>query len=150
MQKSNISFVVVGICALAALLIFNRAEIPFLNTQSSPSSTVAPANQQSEPELIPISVTIDFGGEKAVETVTQELHSETSALSALELLKAETVITKEYSFGKLVEGIDGVTNGTDNKYWLYSVNNQEASVGAAEYILQPNDQMLWEFKAYEQ
>lgn len=95
-------------------------------------------------------------------TVTQEIispdsqpnkqtFSASSSDSVLDLLKrTQTVTTKDYDFGTLVESINGVTNGTDSKYWLYQINGKAADVGASQYKLQDKDIITWEFKAYEQ
>jgi hypothetical protein len=56
---------------------------------------------------------------------------------------------KHYDFGDLVESIDGVKNGTKQKYWTFKVNGKESTVGAGAYQLQAHDQVEWKFSAYE-
>lgn len=69
--------------------------------------------------------------------------------TALELIKrTHPTETKEYDFGTLVEAIDGVKNGTDNKYWILYVNGKQATVGAGAYTIQKNDAIEWRFEAY--
>lgn len=71
--------------------------------------------------------------------------------TALELIKrTHPVVTKDYDFGTLVESIDGVKNGTDNKYWILYVNGTQATVGAGVYTIQKNDTIEWRFEAYGQ
>ena len=71
--------------------------------------------------------------------------------TALELIKrTHPVVTKDYDFGTLVESIDGVKNGSDNKYWILYVNGKQASVGAGAYTIQNNDLIEWRFEAYAQ
>lgn len=68
--------------------------------------------------------------------------------TALELLKgSHESIVKTYSFGSLVESIDGLANGTDKKYWIYYVNGQTAEVGADQYTLKAGDVVEWKFEA---
>ena len=62
------------------------------------------------------------------------------------LIKTKNPEIKEYPFGKAVESIDGIKNGTDKKYWLYSVNGKEANVGAGDYKLTQDDKVVWERK----
>lgn len=71
--------------------------------------------------------------------------------SALDLLaRTEKITVKEFSFGKLVESINGVKNGTDNKYWILYINGTQSKVGASEYIIQKNDIIEWRFEEYQQ
>lgn len=58
--------------------------------------------------------------------------------------KAEVEFS-ESSFGKLVTSIDGKSQG-DGKYWLYSVNDKEATVGASVYICNEGEEIKWELK----
>ncbi len=51
---------------------------------------------------------------------------------------------KTYSFGTLVESINGLKN-TSTKSWIYFVNGKSASVGADTYQVQPGDQIEWKF-----
>jgi hypothetical protein len=48
------------------------------------------------------------------------------------------VKTKEYSYGTLVIGIDGVEGD-----WIYYVNGKYAGVGAAAYYLDNGDEIYW-------
>ncbi|MDP2656407.1 MAG: DUF4430 domain-containing protein [bacterium] len=58
--------------------------------------------------------------------------------------------TKEYAgLGTLIDGINGVTNGTDGKYWQYKVNGVMPQIGADAYILNKGDQIEWFFAGSE-
>lgn len=71
--------------------------------------------------------------------------------TALSLLESSHKITvKKYSFGSLVESVDGLANGTDKKYWVYYVNGKTADVGADQYKLQPGDVVEWKFETEKQ
>lgn len=52
---------------------------------------------------------------------------------------------KEFSFGKQVTGINGI-NQTDDMFWIYYVNDQQATVGADGYVLQPEDVITWKLE----
>ena len=70
--------------------------------------------------------------------------------TALDVLATQaTISTKESSYGILVESINGYVNGTDNKFWTYSINGKDAPVGAGEYKLQNGDIIEWKFSSYE-
>lgn len=56
-----------------------------------------------------------------------------------------SVKTKDSSFGKMITEIAGVAQG-NNKYWLYSVDEKEATVGAQAYICQNQEDIKWELR----
>ena len=59
-----------------------------------------------------------------------------------------TFESKEYpSMGIFIDGINGI-KGEPNKYWIYSVNGEEASVSVSKYILKNGDNVLWEQKSF--
>ncbi len=54
--------------------------------------------------------------------------------------------TKTYTgIGTLVDGMYGMHNGEDNKYWQYTVNGVMPQIGADAYIPQPGDSIEWYF-----
>lgn len=67
-----------------------------------------------------------------------------SGKSAFDVLDAKAEVEySESSFGKLVTAINNTKQG-NNKYWLYSVDDKEATVGATEYICQGDEAIKWE------
>lgn len=80
----------------------------------------------------------------------------TEGTTALELLREESkaegfeLSEKTYiGLGTMVEKIGSFTNGTDGKYWTYSVNGKFAAVGADAYELKPDDRIEWTFAVPE-
>lgn len=66
--------------------------------------------------------------------------------TALALLKNHaTVETKKYSFGEMVTSVNGST-GNGSKYWMYYVNDKEATVGAGTYETKSTDTITWRLK----
>lgn len=57
------------------------------------------------------------------------------------------VQTQDYEgLGSLVVQIGAWRNGTDEKYWQYTVNGEVPMVGADRYVIQNGDSIKWEFK----
>jgi hypothetical protein len=66
--------------------------------------------------------------------------------SAFDVLNQKAKVEfSESSFGKLVTSIDGKSQG-GGKYWLYSVDEKEATVGATAYICTGKEEIKWELR----
>lgn len=64
-------------------------------------------------------------------------------LAKRENFKIEFTIYK--GMGVFIEGIDGVKNGTDNKYWQYWVNEELPMVAADEMKVKGGEKIEWKF-----
>jgi len=64
-------------------------------------------------------------------------------LSAKENFKIEFTVYQE--MGVLIKSIDGVKNGTDNKYWQYWVNGELPMVAADKKEVKTGDKIEWKF-----
>lgn len=112
-----------------------------------PSPTPTASTTISPDQTFTITQTIVYGQNQASNSAQIDVKKGETAFQALTTHHETT--TKQYDFGTLVEGINGVENGAQDKYWMYYINGQEASVGATEYQVQPGDDIRWEFKAYD-
>ncbi len=52
---------------------------------------------------------------------------------------------KDFSFGKQVTAINGIEQG-EGKYWLYTVDGDEASSSADTYVCHDQEQIEWQLK----
>lgn len=69
--------------------------------------------------------------------------------NALELLKAShQVETQSFSFGEMVQSIDG-KKATASEFWAFYVNGAQAQVGADSYQTKPTDTIEWRLEAIE-
>lgn len=133
-----ISIVLIILASIFAISFFrNRASTtqPITQTQNSVVKNI-------------VTQKINFGSDKPVETIEVEFDADESVLSILR--RTNDIKVKEYSFGTIVESIDELVNGTDNKNWMYFVNEKEATVGAGDYKVNAGDVIEWRFKAYEE
>jgi len=64
-------------------------------------------------------------------------------LAKRENFKIESTIYE--GMGVLVENIDGVRNGTDNKYWQYWLNGELPMIAADKKEIKEGDRVEWKF-----
>jgi len=63
--------------------------------------------------------------------------------TAFELLSRDHVVTyQQFDFGVLIEAIDG-EESTNDRFWLFYVNGEQAQVGADQYTTTDGDTLLW-------
>lgn len=92
-------------------------------------------------------VTRDFGQEVLAEAERGELNESDTVIR---FLQSEREVETAYG-GGFVESIDGLESAgaggvTD---WFYFVNGIEASVGAADFALNPGDVVQWDYREWE-
>lgn len=67
--------------------------------------------------------------------------------NALEILKeTHQVETQSFSFGEMVQSIDGV-KAPATHFWAFYVNDELAQVGAGDYQTKPTDTLKWKLEA---
>lgn len=75
--------------------------------------------------------------------VSYNCEKNSSAFDGLVKQTKGNVETKDYSFGKMINSINGVKGGTDNKYWIYFVDEKSASVSADNYKCGGQEKIEW-------
>lgn len=66
--------------------------------------------------------------------------------NALEILKSShKVETKTFSFGEMVQSIDGISSPSTH-FWAFYVNGKQAEVGAGDYQTKPEDEISWKLE----
>lgn len=66
-------------------------------------------------------------------------------LAQREIFKIDFTIYQ--GMGVLVKSIDGIENGTDNKYWQYWVNGELPMVAADKKEVKVGDKIEWKFES---
>ncbi len=56
------------------------------------------------------------------------------------------LVTKDYDFGKSIDGIGDDLAGTDNKYWLYYINGEMAIQSADKQEVKSSDRIEFKFE----
>lgn len=118
--------IVIGLIGGFVLTSFNQ------NLGNSATSNLV-ANE--DPELI--------NGLKSNQTGTILSFTAVAGKTVLETLTELAVVeTQKSVYGDYVTGINGVSSSAE-KFWLFYVNGQPATVGAGEYIAQAGDIIEW-------
>ena len=70
-----------------------------------------------------------------------------SGSSVFDLMTACNIPFEEQ--GGFVTSINGISQDTDaGKYWIYYINGEYASVGAADYIVMDGDEITWKLEGF--
>lgn len=141
MKKQWLYIGLAGLGLAAVLLISNQALPKAARTANSYSAAQTNVSALVKTE-------IDNGTIKQNYSYTP-LASE-SALALLKRIAKDKGITldiKTYSFGDLVNGINGVTgNDKTGYYWSFYVNGTMSTVGASAYTVKAGDTIAWRYQ----
>lgn len=132
-----------GLIALTTLSLAACGDIATQEAASSEKSSSAVESQQKETFAVVVSLEQDG---KEVEGATKEVKVEEET-TVLELLKEQYEVVEKDGFIVSVEGME--QDEEAGKYWMYEVNEEEPTVGAAEYIVNDGDQVKWFLNALQ-
>ena len=118
-------YLLISVLILTAILAVFYIIFSRMQTEVQPSS-----NQYSPSPIV-------------LEKVSYQCEAGKSAFDVLD--EKNEVEYSESSFGKLVTAINGKSQG-EGKYWLYSIDEKEATVGANAYICIGKEEIKWELK----
>lgn len=115
-------------------------------TQDTENAEVASSSEVSTAEQTTMAVSFSFEeDEKTITELAKEIEVE-EGQTVLEALHDNYEVTEDGGLVTAVEGIE--QDEAENKYWMYSVNDEQPTVGAAEYVLQDGDEVKWTLNAY--
>lgn len=60
--------------------------------------------------------------------------------------REKVVVEQDPQDGSIVESINGIKNGTGNKYWSFYVDGQIPNKGAGKYITKGGEEIVWKFE----
>lgn len=89
---------------------------------------------------------------RSIETLAQKCQISyvgVEGKNALELLKSShQVETQSFSFGEMVQSIDGIKSPASH-FWAFYVNDKKAEVGAGDYQTKTGDTLSWKLEKIE-
>lgn len=124
MFKKLILLILIAFVSYFALTIYFQPQIKKVLRVSEPAST--PSSKNGAANII-----YDCQKDKSAFDILKE--------------RSRNVGVTEYPFGKLVEAIDGVRNGTDGKYWTFFIDDKLASTSADNYNCKDKEKIEWKF-----
>ncbi|ALV21750.1 DUF4430 domain-containing protein [Carnobacterium antarcticum] len=133
--KLKLGLVVAASLALVACSDTNQ---PAGNESSSVASSEMTATS-SAVETVAVSINVQEAGEDLPDA-NKEIKAEAGE-TLLEAMEKNYDITEKEGFISAVEGHE--QDDKAGKYWLYTVNGEQAAVGAADYILEDGDTIVW-------
>lgn len=102
----------------------------------------------TESSVVETTVSVSFSFEED-EKELADLAKETDVQegqSVLEALKDNYEVVEDGGLVISIEGHEQVEK--ESKYWLYTVNDEQPTVGASDYILEEGDEVKWSLNAY--
>jgi len=116
-----------------------------IGTQEAVSSESSSLVESQTKEMLSVAISLEQD-EEEIEGTTKELEVEVGT-TVLDLLSEQYKVVEEDGFIVSIEGIE--QDEEAKKYWMYEVNNEEATVGAAEYEVEDGDQVKWFLNAWQ-
>ncbi|MFB1050460.1 DUF4430 domain-containing protein [Paraliobacillus sp. JSM ZJ581] len=89
-------------------------------------------------------VTITISENKQQEIISEKVIQLKEETNLLTILKENFTIVEEDGFITSIEGKK--QDASENRYWMYTVNDEHANVGAGEYDLSPDDKVNFDLQ----
>lgn len=140
MNKQIKIFSGIFVIALAILIVVGLS-----SKNNTTTSTIKTTTEQNR--TFPITLSIEHP--TAPKTYTMTAQEGETAMAVTEKASQQYDLqlgVKEYSFGKMVESIDGLSaDQSANQYWTLYINGQMSNVGASDYKVKSGDTISWKY-----
>lgn len=133
--------------SIKLILLASSALLVTACGSSSQEADSKPATS-TESRVVETTVSVSFSFEED-EKELADLAKETDVQegqSVLEALKDNYEVVEDGGLVSSIEGHEQVEK--ESKYWLYTVNDEQPTVGASDYILEEGDEVKWSLNAY--
>src|SRR5699024_1338831 len=105
------------------------------------------ANNNEAEEAIDASISITISEDEGEEIISEDDWDIEEGDVLIDVLKDHYDIEEDEGF---IESIEGVSPEEDEeKAWMYFVNDEMAEVGAAEYEVEADDDIVFDLQSYE-
>lgn len=132
-MKVKIGFLLTLVLTLTACSDTNQTTV-------NESSELVPSEVEvAKTEQYSTSIVIQEEG-KVLSNISKEIKVE-EGQNLLEIMKENYEVTAKDGFISVIEGYE--QDEKEGKYWLYTINGEQATVGAADYELEDKDVIVW-------
>ncbi|WP_051912694.1 DUF4430 domain-containing protein [Carnobacterium funditum] len=131
--KIKLGFIFITLLALTACADTNQTAV-------NESSALVPSEVEvAATKTISTSIVLQEE-EKVLSNSSKELKVE-EGQNLLEVMEENYEIIAKDGFISAIEGYE--QNKKEGKYWLYTINGEQATVGASDYIVEDQDIIVW-------
>lgn len=132
-MRVKIGFLLAIVLTLTACTDTNQTTV-------NESSELVPSEVEvAATEQYSTSIVIQEEG-KVLSNISKEIKVE-EGQNLLEIMKENYEVTAKDGFISVIEGYE--QDEKEGKYWLYTINGEQATVGAADYELEDKDVIVW-------
>ncbi|MGI8315402.1 DUF4430 domain-containing protein [Halobacillus mangrovi] len=114
-------------------------------SQQTEKTEEANASQQEEKQEVTLKVEISKNNGEEV-LADQEISVE-KGTTLMEVMKDNFEVEESDGFINSIEGIEG--NQEEKMAWMFTINGEEAMVGANEYEVEQGDEIVFDYHSWE-
>ncbi|MFD1777282.1 DUF4430 domain-containing protein [Fredinandcohnia salidurans] len=134
------------VALLSLGILFGCSNDPSTN-ESSNNNTSETVDKEETAEIVTVVISKN-NGEEIIEEKEIEIESG-KEVTVMDVMQANFDVETQFD-GAFVASINGVAGSEEEKTsWFYSVNGEEAMVGANEYQLEPEDKVEFDLHKWE-
>jgi hypothetical protein len=135
------------VALLSLGILFGCSNDPSTNESSNNNTAETVDKEETAAEIVTVVISKN-NGDEIIEEKEIEIESG-KEVTVMDVMQANFDIETQFD-GAFVASINGVAGSEEEKTsWFYSVNGEEAMVGANEYKLEPEDKIEFDLHKWE-
>jgi len=135
------------VALLSLGILFGCSNAPSTNESSNNNTAETVEKEETAAEIVTVVISKN-NGEEIIEEKEIEIESG-KEVTVMDVMQANFDVETQFD-GAFVASINGVAGSEEEKTsWFYSVNGEEAMVGANEYKLEPEDKIEFDLHKWE-
>lgn len=135
------------VALLSLGILFGCSNDPSTNESSNNNTAETVDKEETAAEIVTVVISKN-NGEEIIEEKEIKIESG-KEVTVMDVMQANFDIETQFD-GAFVASINGVAGSEEEKTsWFYSVNGEEAMVGANEYKLEPEDKIEFDLHKWE-